>query len=104
MAYKRIAPEIKEEILFKIKQGTSVAEIVKQYGVNSKSVYGWLSAGSVSSPSALTVGRLKREKDDLLKLVGELTFLLKKGEKSNLTYPLRNIFVFTKNKRLGVSV
>ncbi len=85
MAYKRTAPEIKEEILFKIKQGTSVADIVGQYGVSSKTIYGWLGASSVSSPSVLAVGRLKREKDDLLRLVGELTLLLKKGEKSKIS-------------------
>lgn len=85
MGYHRIDTAIKEEVLFKVKQGISVSDLSSQYGLSGKTIYGWLSGASLKSPSALTLGKLRRERDDLLKLVGELTLLLKKGEKSKST-------------------
>jgi hypothetical protein len=85
MAYHRIDPAIREEVLFKVKQGVSVLDLSAQYGLSRKTIYGWLSGTSLNSPSSLTLGKLKRERDELLKLVGELTLLLKKGEKSKST-------------------
>jgi transposase len=41
----RIAKEIKEEIINKIKhEGLSVTDAGTQYGVSTKTIYGWLGA------------------------------------------------------------
>ena len=80
--YRRIAREIKDQILSRVKDGVSVAELSKEHGVSTKSIYTWIANNSVSAPGTLQIARLKREKEDLLNLVGELTLKLKRGEKN----------------------
>jgi len=77
-----IPKEIKNQILSRVKEGVPVSQLAKEHGVGDKTIYTWLRKQSITSPSVLALGRLKRERDDLLKLVGELSLRLKKGEKS----------------------
>lgn len=80
----KIAPEIKTEILQRIKeQGLTVAQAVEQYGVSDNTIYGWLSKGATAAPSWAEVTRLKRENQQLLSLVGELTVKLSNTQKKN---------------------
>jgi len=81
--YKRIPKEIKDEILSRIKQGHSVASLATEYGVSSKTIYTWLSAGVQAEVSALEHARLRRERDDLLRLVGNLTLEVEKRKKNH---------------------
>lgn len=80
--YKRIAQEIKDQILARAKEGIPVAQLSNEHGISDKSIYTWIAKNSVQSPGVLQIAKLKREKEDLLKLVGELTFKLKRGEKN----------------------
>ena len=80
--YKRVAKEIKDQALERVKSGVPVSQVASEFGVSANSVYNWISGGAGISPGTLQTARLKREKDDLLKLVGELTLKLKKGEKN----------------------
>ena len=80
----RISPEIKREILDKIKsQGLTVKQAVEQYGVSDNTIYGWLSKGARSQPTWSEHNRIKRERDQLLQLVGELTVKLSVAQKKN---------------------
>ena len=81
MSAYRIPIETKEQILTRVKEGIPVSQLSKEHGVSSKTIYGWLSKGLLSQPSALALGRLRREKDDLLKLVGKLTLELSKEKR-----------------------
>jgi transposase-like protein len=77
-----IRPEIKQEILDKIKnQGLTVAQTAEQYGVNDRTVYSWLSKGAKGQPTWHQLNRLKRENQQLLNLVGELTVKLSAAQK-----------------------
>lgn len=83
MQKKVIPKEIKEEILSKVKAGERVAALAEQYGISTKTVYTWLSkeAGEeVISP--LKYNKLKRENEELKRLIGELTLGLSLGKKN----------------------
>lgn len=78
----RVAPEVRQEILGKIKdQGLTVKEAVEQYGVSDNTIYGWLSKGAKGAPTWGEVNRLKRDREQLLALVGELTIKLSAVQK-----------------------
>lgn len=79
--YKRIPKEIKDEVLTRIKQGQKVPQLAEQYGISSKTIYSWLSAGVAAEVSTLEYARMKRERDDLLRLVGNLTLEVEKRKK-----------------------
>lgn len=80
---KTIPKEIKEEILSKVKAGERVASLAEQYGISTKSIYTWLSkeAGE-ESISPLKYNKLKRENEELKRLIGELTLGLSLGKKN----------------------
>lgn len=80
----KVAPEVRKEILSGIKdKGLTVKEAVEQYGVSDKTIYGWLSKGATSTPSWSQYNRLKKERDQLLQLVGELTVKLSTTQKKS---------------------
>ncbi|MGH7930963.1 MAG: transposase [Candidatus Binatia bacterium] len=80
----RVAPEVKQEILGKIKeQGLTVKQAVEQYGVSDNTIYGWLSKGATGAPTWGELNRVKRENQQLLNLVGELTVKLSTAQKKS---------------------
>lgn len=83
MQRRIIAKEIKEEILSKVKQGEKVAALAEQYAISTKTIYTWLSkeAGQ-ETISFLKYNKLKRENEELKRLIGELTLNMSLGKKS----------------------
>ncbi|HGJ66921.1 TPA: hypothetical protein ENS27_16300 [bacterium] len=79
--YKRIPKEIKDEVLARIKQGQKVPQLAQEYGISTKTIYNWLSVGIQAEVSTLEYARIKRERDDLLRLVGNLTLAVEKRKK-----------------------
>ena len=80
---KVIAKEIKVEILSKVKQGEKVMDLARQYGVSDKSVYAWLHKETGDQVvSIVQYNRLKRENEELKRLIGELSLKLSLGEKN----------------------
>ena len=78
----RIAPEVKEQIINRIKnEGVSVAEAARDAGVSDASVYTWLGKKVEGGPSVLDVARLRKENSMLLQLVGEMTLKLSETQK-----------------------
>jgi len=61
--------------------GSLVPQLASEYGISTKTIYNWLSAGVQSEVSTLEHARLKRERDDLLRLVGNLTLEVEKRKK-----------------------
>lgn len=83
MQRKVIAPEIKAEVLAKAKSGERVAILADQYGISIKTIYTWLRLDSQDPVvSVLQYNKLKRENEELKKLVGELSLTLSLGKKS----------------------
>lgn len=77
----RIAPEIKEQIINRIKNdGISVTEAAKEHGISITTIYAWLGT-SAKGVSIIDHNRLKKENRLLKALIGELTFKLSSGEK-----------------------
>jgi transposase len=78
----RIAKEIKDEIINKLKPGgLSVAEAAKQYGISDKTIYNWLGTKAKGSVSLLEFNRIKKENDQLKQLIGDITLKLSAQEK-----------------------
>ena len=81
--YSRIPKEKKDEILSKIKSGEKVPALATQYGISSKTIYYWLRADTNEEVvSVLKYNKLKRENDELKRLIGELTLDVSLGKKS----------------------
>ena len=84
MTQRKILPkEIKTEILAKVKGGEKVVDLANQFGVSDKSIYTWLHQETGDQVvSIIQYNRLKRENEELKKLIGELSLRLSVGEKN----------------------
>lgn len=80
--FKQIPQEIKDQVLTRVKEGVPVSQLSAEHGISTKTIYTWISKSSVQNPGVLQISRLKREKEDLLKIIGELTLKLRRGEKN----------------------
>jgi len=80
--FKQIPKTTKEEILLKIKNGEKVMALASQYGISSKTIYGWLRKEVAPNISLMEVNRLKRENDELKRIIGIITLELERGKKN----------------------
>lgn len=82
--HHRVAPEVREQILRRIKEeGISVETAAKDAGVHNTTIYGWLGKGVRGNPTIGELVRLKRQNDELLALVGELTLKASQTQKKS---------------------
>jgi len=80
---RRVSKAIREEIIDKVQAGERVADLAKQYAVSTKTIYGWLRQDSGEGVvSVLSYNKLKRENDELKRLIGELTLNMHLQKKS----------------------
>lgn len=80
----RVAPEIREQILKRIKEeGVPVSQAAQEHGVSTATIYGWLGRGLKNAPTIGEVVRLKRQNEELLALVGELTLKASQSQKKS---------------------
>jgi transposase-like protein len=78
-----ISKEIRDEVLAKAKTGEKVSALASQYGISIKTIYTWLRLDTQEPVvSVLKYNKLKRENDELKKLLGEVTLELSLGKKS----------------------
>lgn len=76
------APDVREQIINRIKnEGVTVAQAAKDHGISEASIYGWIGAKTDGGPSVMEIAKLRRENDELLKLVGMLTLKLNESQK-----------------------
>lgn len=72
--FSKIPKETREEVLAKVRAGEKVAVLASQYGISSKTIYGWLRVDSSDDVvSVLKYNKLRRENEELKWLIGELT-------------------------------
>jgi transposase len=72
---KNYSQELKSEILDKIRGGQSLSELSKEYGIAPSTMSGWLGrSASGKRGDELEIGRLKRENEALLKIIGRMTY------------------------------
>lgn len=82
MKHHRIAPEVKEQIIGRIKnEGISVSQAAKEHGVSDVTIYSWIAKKTDGQPSLSEVVKLKKENEQLLLLIGELTLKLSESQK-----------------------
>jgi transposase-like protein len=80
---RRIPKEIKEEIISKVQAGERVADLAEQYAISTKTIYGWLRQDTEEAVvSVLQYNKLKRENEELKRLIGELTWNMHLQKKS----------------------
>ncbi len=75
----------KQEIIERVKRnGESVSSLAKEYGVHSKTIYQLL-ARQVNQPNLiLEIAKLRKEKEALLSIIGELVAEKKTAYKKTL--------------------
>lgn len=79
----KVPKEKKEEILAKVRSGEKVSALASQYGISDRTIYFWLRADTGEEVvSVLKYNKLKRECEELKRLVGELTLDMSLGKKS----------------------
>lgn len=80
---KVIPKEIKQEILGKVRSGEKVMDLAKQYGISDKTIYYWLRQNSGEDVvSTVKYNKLKRENEELKRLLGEITLEMSLGKKN----------------------
>ncbi|MBU1088356.1 transposase [Patescibacteria group bacterium] len=80
--FSKIPKEKKDEILNKIKAGEKVPALSTQYGISDRTIYYWLRTDTGEEVvSVLKYNKLKRENEELKRIVGELTLNLSQEKK-----------------------
>jgi len=81
--FSKIPKEKKEEILIKVRAGEKVPALSTQYGISAKTIYYWLRTDTGEEVvSILKYNKLKKENEELKRIVGELTLGLSLGKKN----------------------
>lgn len=80
--FKRVPLDTKNEILEKVKNGISVIEAAKQYAISTKTIYAWLQNETRPEISILEINRLKKENEELKRIIGIITLELERGKKN----------------------
>lgn len=82
MKKNRIAPEIKEQIINRIKnEGVSVSQAAADHGVPETTIYTWIAKKVEGYPTLAENLKLKKENDQLKILLGEITLKLSETQK-----------------------
>lgn len=82
MKKHRIAPEVREQVINRIKNdGATVVQAAKEHGISEATIYGWISKKVEGQPTLAEIIRLKKENQQLLMLVGEMTLKLSESQK-----------------------
>lgn len=83
---KRYSQEVREEVLAKVRGGKKVSAVAREHGINEMTIRSWLERDTEGGAAqTLEMGRLRRENEALLRLVGQLTYeseLQKKNRRS----------------------
>jgi len=81
--YPSLTAKQKQEIITRINDnGEKVSDLSKGYGVWSRTIYNLLKSRVNQPNTALELSRVIRERDALLKVVGQLYFESKKNKKN----------------------
>lgn len=84
MKKHRVAPDVREQIINRIKnEGVSVSDAARDHGLSENTIYGWIAKKVDGQPTFSELLRLKKENRQLLELVGEITLKLSEAQKKN---------------------
>lgn len=78
----KISSEVKDQIINRIKNdGVTVVQAAKEHGIAEGTIYTWIAKRVEGNPTLAENIKLKRENDQLYKLVGEITLKLSETQK-----------------------
>jgi transposase-like protein len=81
----KISPEIKEEIINKIKhEGLGVSAVATNYGISNRTIYAWLGTKATGAVSLLEFNKIKKENELLKQIIGDLTIKMSLEVKKGL--------------------
>jgi transposase-like protein len=87
MGQPRISPEIKEQIIHRIRtEGVSAAEAAREHAVSLPTVYAWLRRSTVLPSNILQFNKLRRENEELKRLLGQAMLMNERSKKNNGHY------------------
>ena len=67
--------EVRAEIVEKIRGGSRVSEVAREYGMKESTIRTWIERDTLSPKGeTLEISRLNRENEALLRMVGQLSF------------------------------
>jgi transposase-like protein len=73
----RTSKEVKADVLKRIKEGTvTVQQAADEHGLTESAIYRWLQKGVAGAPSWSEFSKVKRENEELFRVIGELTLKL----------------------------
>lgn len=82
MKRQKIAPELRAQIINRIKNdGVTVSQAAQDHGIAENTIYAWIARTVDGGPTISENLKLKREIDQLYKLVGEMTLKLSETQK-----------------------
>lgn len=82
--FKRVPAETKREVLEKVKNGLSVLDAANQYAISVKTIYTWITNQTRPQVSILEYNRLKKENEELKRIIGLVTLELERGKKNRV--------------------
>lgn len=92
--FRIIPKEIKSQILENIKEhGKTVSKMAEEYWVATQTIYAWIRNDTeyknpktwwYSSSAIREINRLKKEKKDLINIIGSLTVVVEKVKKKEI--------------------
>lgn len=82
--FKRVPAETKREVLEKVKNGLSVLDAARQYAISTKTIYTWIANQTRPQVSILEYNRLKKENEELKRIIGLVALELERGKKNRV--------------------
>ena len=77
-----ISKEMRLEILEKVKKGHSVLKLANQYAISDKTIYRWLQNQTQPHISPLKFHKLKKENEELKRILGMVMLELERKKRS----------------------
>lgn len=82
MKRHRIAPDVKEQIINRIKnEGVTVSDAAKEHGISENTIYAWIAKKTEEGVSLSEVIKLRKQNAELFQLLGEITLKLSEAQK-----------------------
>lgn len=82
MKKQRVAPDLKEQILGRIKNdGLTIKQASMDHGIPESTISTWIARKVEGQPSLGDIIKLKKENDQLKLLLGEITLKLSETQK-----------------------
>lgn len=82
MPKQRVAPDVKEQIINRIKNdGITIVQAAEEHGISKSTIQTWIARRVEGEPSLGEIIKLKRENDQLKMLIGEITLKLSETQK-----------------------